>query len=109
MGYTAYAGASAEVSFPIPMLPESYGLSGAIFADAGIISGQGQGTPSAASLLNPIKSSAGASIIWDSPFGPLRGDMAIPITGATTDTLAGQVFCAGYLCPTFSLTLQSVL
>jgi outer membrane protein insertion porin family len=109
IGYTAYAGASAEVSFPIPMLPESYGLSGAIFADAGIISGQGTGTAAAASLVNPIKSSVGASVIWDSPFGPLRGDMAVPITGATTDTLAGQVFCAGYLCPTFSLTLQSLL
>jgi outer membrane protein insertion porin family len=109
IGYTAYAGASAEVSFPIPMLPESYGLSGAIFADAGIISGQGTGTATAASLANPIKSSVGASVIWDSPFGPLRGDMAVPITGATTDTLAGQVFCAGYLCPTFSLTLQSLL
>ena len=109
LGYTAYAGASAEVTFPIPMLPESYGLSGAIFADAGIISGQGLGPADPASLLSPIKSSAGASIIWDSPFGPLRGDMAIPLTGNATDTYAPQPFCSGVYCPSFALTLQTLL
>ncbi|MEO7222709.1 MAG: outer membrane protein assembly factor BamA [Devosia sp.] len=110
LGYTAYVGGSAEVTFPIPMLPESYGLSGAIFADAAIIAGQGLGPADPASLVSPLKSSAGASIIWDSPFGPLRGDMAIPLTGNLTDTYASQPFCGpGLLCPAFSLTLQSVL
>ena len=109
LGYTAYAGISAEVSFPIPMLPESYGLSGAIFADAGVIAGKGLGPADPASLLSPIKSSAGASIIWDSPFGPLRGDMAIPLTGNSTDTYAPQPFCSGVYCPSFALTLQTLL
>ncbi len=109
MGYMAYAGASAELSFPIPMLPESYGLSGALFADAAIISGQGQGTADPNSLTDNVKSSIGASIVWDSPFGPLRGDMAVPLTGASTDTLASQIGCSGLYCPTFSLTLQSLL
>jgi outer membrane protein insertion porin family len=96
--------------FPIPMLPESYGLSGALFADAGVISGQGGGAPAdPASLMSPIKSSAGASIIWDSPFGPLRGDMAIPLTGNSTDTYAPQPFCSGVYCPSFALTLQTLL
>jgi len=110
LGFTAYAAASAEVTFPIPMLPENYGLSGAIFADAAIISGEGQGGPAdAASVNQPLKSSVGASVIWDSPFGPLRGDMAVPLTGSTNDTLAAQPFCAGLYCPTFALTLQTLL
>lgn len=109
LGYTAYAGLSAEVTFPIPMLPESYGLSGAIFADAGVISGQGLGPADPASLASPLKSSAGASIIWDSPFGPLRGDMAVPLTGNSTDTYAPQPFCSGLYCPSFALTLQTLL
>jgi outer membrane protein insertion porin family len=109
LGFTAYVAGSAEVTFPIPMLPESYGLSGAIFADAALISGQGAGPVDAATLTNPLKSSAGASIIWDSPFGPLRGDMAVPLTGNATDTLAPQPFCSGLYCPSFALTLQTLL
>ncbi|HZY68681.1 MAG TPA: outer membrane protein assembly factor BamA, partial [Devosia sp.] len=107
LGYTAYAGASAEVTFPIPALPESYGLSGAIFADAAIISGQGLGTPDPASLSNPIKSSVGASLIWDSPFGPLRGDMAWILSKNSTDSTTKV--CAAAYCPAVALTLQTLL
>jgi outer membrane protein insertion porin family len=46
----------------------------------------------------PFKSSIGASIIWDSPFGPLRGDFGYAITKATTDR--PQIF---------QLTLQTLL
>jgi len=74
-----------------------------------VIAGKGLGPADPASLLSPIKSSAGASIIWDSPFGPLRGDMAIPLTGNSTDTYAPQPFCSGVYCPSFALTLQTLL
>lgn len=107
LGYTAYAGASAELSFPIPMLPENYGLSGAIFADAAVIGGQGLGTPDAASLASPLKSSVGASIIWDSPFGPLRGDMAWILSKNSTDSTTKV--CAAVYCPALALTLQTLL
>jgi outer membrane protein insertion porin family len=107
LGYTAYIGGSAEVTFPIPVLPESYGLSGAIFADAALISGQGQGTPDAASLTTPLKSSVGASIIWDSPFGPLRGDMAWILSKNSTDSTTKV--CSSVYCPAFALTLQTLL
>ncbi len=107
MGYTAYAGASAEVSFPIPMLPESYGLSGALFADAAVISGQGQGVVDPASTANPLKSSVGASIIWDSPFGPLRGDMAWILSQNATDSTTKV--CGAVGCPALALTLQTLL
>ena len=107
LGYTAYVGGSAEMTFPIPVLPESYGLSGAIFADAALINGQGQGTPDAASLTTPLKSSVGASIIWDSPFGPLRGDMAWILSKNSTDSTTKV--CASVYCPAFALTLQTLL
>jgi outer membrane protein insertion porin family len=108
VGYTAYAGASAEMTFPIPGLPESYGLSGALFADAAIIAGQGLApVVDAASLTSPLKSSVGASVIWDSPFGPLRGDMAWILTQAPTDSTTKV--CSSVYCPAFALTLQTLL
>ncbi len=79
IGTTMYAGGSAEIEFPIPVLPESYGLRGAVWADVGWVGaapGTGTGTLDPASTANPLKYSIGASLIWDSPFGPLRGDFA---------------------------------
>jgi outer membrane protein insertion porin family len=97
VGYTAYAGASAELTFPIPGLPENYGLSGAVFGDAAVIAGAGAGPALDPASLGMVKTSIGASILWDSPFGPLRGDFAyVPNPG--TD---GTQF--------FGLTLNSLL
>jgi outer membrane protein insertion porin family len=109
LGYTAYAGASAEMTFPIPMLPETYGLSGAVWADAAFVTGAGAGaTVDATSVDQPLKSSVGGSIIWDSPFGPLRGDMAFVLTQSTDDQV-NRVFCSAVYCPVFQLTLQTLL
>ncbi len=107
IGYTAYAGASAEMTFPIPVLPESYGLTGALFADAAIVAGEGVGIVDPASTANPIKSSVGASIIWDSPFGPLRGDMAWILSQSSTDSTTKV--CSSIYCPAFALTMQTLL
>jgi outer membrane protein insertion porin family len=86
VGYTSYVGGSAEIEFPVPMLPETYGLHGAVWADAAIIGGQGfAGAPDPGSIDQPLKSAVGASVIWDSPFGPLRGDFAYTLTKATDD------------------------
>ncbi|MDB5505703.1 MAG: bamA [Devosia sp.] len=83
LGATLYAAASAEIEFPIPVLPESYGLRGAVWADVGWVGdgtpGTGSGTIDPASVEDPIRASLGASLIWDSPFGPLRGDFAYPL------------------------------
>jgi outer membrane protein insertion porin family len=99
VGFTQYAGAQAEIEFPVPMLPETYGLHGAIWADAAIIGGQGFiGAVDPTSVDQPLKSAVGASVIWDSPFGPLRGDVAYVITKATDDQTQ-----------MFSLTLQTLL
>jgi outer membrane protein insertion porin family len=42
-----------------------------------------------------IRMSAGASIIWDSPFGPLRFDFAYPITKAGYDRTQFFAFGGG--------------
>lgn len=34
LGGTTYFNASAEAQFPLPVIPESFGLRGAVFADA---------------------------------------------------------------------------
>jgi outer membrane protein insertion porin family len=98
-GVTAYAGISGELEFPIPMIPESYGLKGAVWADAawvGPAAGAIATTPG--STNQPFKSSVGGSIIWDGPFGPIRGDVGYVITKATEDKT--QIF---------ALTIQSLL
>ena len=90
MGTTAYAAISGEISFPLPILPETYGLRGAVWADAAII-GPAANNPVAepiepGSVDQPLKGSVGASIIWDGPFGPIRGDVGYAHTKATSDT-----------------------
>src|SRR5690606_10988825 len=93
LGATMYAGVSAEIEFPIPALPESYGLSGAVWADAAWIDGLpniGAVPVDAASQDSPWRTSIGASLIWDSPFGPLRGDFAHVLNKSPADRT--QVF-----------------
>jgi outer membrane protein insertion porin family len=90
LGTTMFAGISGEIEFPIPGLPESYGLSGAVWADAAWIgdgSNIGTGTSSVVGTSNdqPWRTSVGASLIWESPFGPLRGDFAHVLNKSTDD------------------------
>jgi outer membrane protein insertion porin family len=90
LGSTSYVGASAEIEFPIPVLPESYGIRGAVWADAALVDGQGQGPAPVSGTDTPLRASVGASVIWDSPFGPLRGDFAHVLSKSTGDRT--QVF-----------------
>ena len=86
LGGTTYFNATAEVQFPMPLLPRSLGFRGALFADAATLYGNDLET---GTLYNPdtratfddkaIRASIGASVIWDSPFGPLRADIAHPV------------------------------
>lgn len=94
LGAVFYVGASAEVEFPIPVLPESYGISGAVWGDIGYIGGASAGGPAAtAGNTQPVRASIGASLIWESPFGPLRGDLAHVVQQDTADSI--QVFQFG--------------
>ena len=94
LGATMFAGISGEIEFPIPGLPENYGLSGAVWADAAWIGDAsdiiGGGGAVSTSNDDPWRASVGASLIWDSPFGPLRGDFAHVLNKSTDDRT--QVF-----------------
>jgi outer membrane protein insertion porin family len=122
LGGTTYAGASAEIQFPILGLPREVGLKGALFADAGTLFGfQGQtnysslwGLPATTTCWaykkspdftqsncltvdneDTIRSSVGASIIWASPLGPIRLDYAYAVTKGKYDQLQAFNFTGG--------------
>lgn len=82
-GKTFYAG-TMEVRFPIPFLPEELGFSGAIFADAGSLYDTDFSGPGVIDD-NTLRSSVGASLLWNSPVGPLRADFAYVLTKADVD------------------------
>lgn len=83
LGGKTFWAATAELRFPIPLVPEELGLSGAVFADAGSLfnaaeAAENLGDSGRISLADDasVRSSVGASILWNSPVGPLRMDYA---------------------------------
>src|SRR5262249_12216950 len=101
LGGTNYWGASVEMQVPFFFLPKEVGMGGAVYSDAGSLWGYkgptfdpvtGVGmfcnnntTIGDCSGGMVIRSSVGVGLIWDSPFGPLRFDVAYPITKASYD------------------------
>jgi outer membrane protein insertion porin family len=86
LGGTMFWGASLEAQAPFHFLPKEVGIKGAIFADAGSLwNYRGPVTfPTTGETLtladsSSIRASVGAGVIWNSPFGPLRFDYAIPL------------------------------
>ena len=93
LGGQNYYNATAELQFPLPFVPESAGFRGAFFADAGTVFGLDSASRDLVIASNPglteaqleqldgtsLRASVGASIIWTSPFGPLRFDYAFPL------------------------------
>lgn len=80
IGGTTYFTASAEATFPLPLVPQDLGFRGAVFADAGTLfgselasDGNAQGTGMS------LRASVGAGVVWNSPFGALRVDYAVPV------------------------------
>lgn len=91
LGGNAFAIGSLQLAFPLG-LPKEYGISAALFAEAG---GLGQldasdkqrsvFTDGSGNLITAfvddafsLRASAGLSIFWDSPFGPVQFDFADP-------------------------------
>ena len=84
LGGNYFATARFEALFPIGLIPEEYGVSGAAFLDAGSIWGlddtdggaigdDGVGIVDDGIYLN---SAVGVSILWDTQIGPLRFDFS---------------------------------
>jgi len=124
LGGSNYVGASLEVQFPFWYLPKDLGLRGAVFADAGSLwnfsgktnyannlptipgvtcigaytpeAGFGQGNcvvPNANAFR--VRSSVGASVLWNSPMGPIRFDYAVVTSKAKEDITQNFRFSGG--------------
>jgi len=86
LGGKAYAIGSLELSFPIPYVPEELGVDGAFFTEFGSLGllddvDKDRRSDSAFEAYRvddsaSLRASAGLSIFWDSPFGPIRFDFA---------------------------------
>lgn len=112
LGGTKYWGASLELQMPFWFLPKEVGLKGAVYADAGgLYDYKGPTSWTATnevnvpgcipSTINPnstgtctglvyddskvVRSSVGVGVIWQSPFGPLRFDYAVPLSKGKYD------------------------
>lgn len=82
LGGTTYFTVSAEASFPLPLVPRDFGLRGAVFADAGTLFGN-KVSVNSPEFVNgedaAIRASVGVGLVWNSPFGALRVDYALPV------------------------------
>ena len=94
---------TAEVRFPIPLIPDELGISGAVFADAGSLYDAGGNARAGSTQCgavnktaarkvgicladsNALRSSIGASVLWNSPLGPLRLDYAHALSQDVND------------------------
>ncbi len=112
LGGTKYWGASLELQMPFWFLPREVGLKGAVYADAGGLydykgptswttTNEVNAPGCIPSTVNPsstgtctglvyddskvIRSSVGVGLIWQSPFGPLRFDYAVPLSKGKYD------------------------
>ena len=111
LGGTKYWGASAELQMPFWFLPKEVGLKGAVYADAGSLWGyQGPTSWAATGEVNSpscpncglqyddskvVRSSVGVGLVWQSPFGPLRFDYAVPLTKGRYDVIQQFKFGGG--------------
>jgi outer membrane protein insertion porin family len=98
IGARSYLIGSVEMTFPLG-LPESFGIQGAVFSDFGTAFGTTAtsvaantgnckgGTGAACTVFNStkIRASVGGGLLWQSPFGPLRIDVAYPLSKASFD------------------------
>jgi len=98
LGGSLYWGASVEAQTPLYFLPKDVGIKLAVFADAGSLwSYKGPtfwnvtGETLQVGLDSPsmIRSSVGVGLLWDSPLGPLRFDLAYPITKYCATAVGG--------------------
>jgi outer membrane protein insertion porin family len=92
LGGSLYWAASLEFQTPMPLMPKDFGMKLALFADAGLLwdyQGPTYWNVTGESLLlnesQIVRSSVGAGLIWDSPFGPLRFDLAYALTKGPYD------------------------
>ena len=114
IGAKAYAIGTAEILLPLP-LPDQYGIRASLFSDFGtvglvdestkalnnnpgyFVDTDGDGIGDLAPIQDDLalRVTAGVSVSWDSPFGPVRFDFAKIIRKEEYDQTEGFRFSAG--------------
>jgi outer membrane protein insertion porin family len=118
VGGTMFWGASLEFDYPLYFMPKDSGFTGAAFIDSGSVWGYRGETqlPSTGEVNGvvpgsggnficqcgmqladspAVRASAGVSLIWNSPFGPLRFDLAYPFLKQSYDRTQYFAFGGG--------------
>jgi outer membrane protein insertion porin family len=100
IGGSTYWGASVEFQIPLYFIPKDVGIRAAVFADAGSVwnykgPSSYMGEVMTYSDENSFRASVGAGLVWDSPFGPLRFDYAIPVKKESYDIVQEFRFGGG--------------
>jgi len=102
VGGSTYWASTLELQSAIPGVPQEYGLKATAFVDAGSVFGYGGPTtfPGSTQSLqvansNVVRSSVGVGLVWDSPFGALSVNYAVPLTKAAYDVVQPFSFGAG--------------
>jgi outer membrane protein insertion porin family len=102
VGGSMYWASTLELQSAIPGVPKEYGLKATAFVDSGSVFNYGGPTtfPGSAQSLqvangNVIRSSVGVGVVWDSPFGALAVNYAVPLTKAAYDVVQPLNFSAG--------------
>jgi len=87
LGGSLYWAATVEFQTPMFFAPKDFGMKIALFADAGQLldyvgptSWAQTGETLTSTGNGNVRSSVGVGLIWDSPFGPLRFDLAYALT-----------------------------
>ncbi len=100
LGGSLYWGATVELQTPLFFLPKEIGIKVAAYVDAGSLwdyqgptSGLGQTLIVGLDNSSDVRTSAGMGLIWDSPLGPLRFDLAYPLTKYCATPPGGAQVC----------------
>ena len=103
LGGTMFWGSSVEFQTPLYFLPKEIGIKFATFADAGSVwaykgptswtqpgfLGVAENLDVGLGDASMIRASVGMGLIWDSPLGPLRFDLAYPLKKYCATPIAG--------------------
>ncbi|MEL6316060.1 MAG: outer membrane protein assembly factor BamA [Pseudomonadota bacterium] len=105
LGGEYFAVARFNASFPLG-LPEEFGIAGGVFANVGTLWGLDETEYTAVAPGGAVqtftvddslrlRASAGVSLFWESPFGPLRLNLASPVLTQSGDNVEVFSFSAG--------------
>src|SRR5262245_57376799 len=102
LGGSLYWGATLEAQSPLYFLPKDIGIKFAAFADAGNLWSYkgptfwdvtGETLTVGLDSASNIRSSVGVGLLWDSPLGPLRFDLAYPLKKYCANGPTGLEVC----------------